>query len=391
MNFKNPFNRFIKKHNSTPEISNQESSSELTGWESVAAMNPDAQSGASFDDLASEPFAGDPGVTDESVTPKHVLPDESPEIATSTVEQESAVSPELQAFKNFFKIDLRIKRELMQSAPRPEDSYDEKSRMDYVDEAYRTFRGFHSDFNQIIRDFEFGDYISETTDEFFRRGEEHFAVSNYGTDVPNQIYRHEFTDLRPAFIEKVKDACVGYTFSSDLGGLVKESQSINELLHAYHSHIMNDENILQKVPPVAEKENSRGYPIVLRGESSALSQQVFDAIPDDLDVGYTDIISADEHVMMMVRDRGHALTISAEPDGAQPDKMWVEYNIPKLCNVEMIKALPGLSGYTDNGARGGFFASRDAFGQKIVDFISQVPMDSDMPEVRRFMQSQSNE
>lgn len=82
--------------------------------------------------------------------------------------------------------------------------------------------------------------------------------------------------------------------------------------------------------------------------------------------------------MMMVRDRGHALTISAEPDGAQTDKMWVEYNIPKLCNVEMIKALPGLSGYTENGARGGFFASRDELGAKITDFIAQVPTDDDM-------------
>lgn len=390
MNFKNPFNRFIKKHNSTLEAADHpESHSEPTGWESVAAMNPDTGAGTTFADLAKEPFAGDPGVTDNSVTPEHVLPDESQETASLTEEQESLASPELQAFKNFFKIDLRIKRELMQTAPRPEDNYDEASRMDYVDEAYRTFRSFHSDFDQIIRDFGFGDYISETTDAFFKRGEEHFAVSNYGADVPNQIYRREFTDLRPAFVEKVKDVCVGYTFSSNLGGLVKDSQSINELLHAYHSHIMNDENILQKVPPVAEKENSQGYPIILRGESSPLSQQVFDAIPEDLDVGYTDIISADEHIMMMVRDRGHALTISAEPDGAQPDKMWVEYNIPKLCNVEMIKALPGLSGYTDNGARGGFFASRDEFDQKIVDFISQVPMDSDMPSYHQFIQPQN--
>lgn len=186
------------------------------------------------------------------------------------------------------------------------------------------------------------------------------------------------TDLRPEFVEEVKDKCVGYTFGGNLSSLVDDSQTINELLHAYHSYIMNNESILQKVPVVDQKENDYGYSIALRGDESPLSRQVFDALPTDLDVGNTDIIGADEHVMMMVRDRGHALTISAEPDQSRADQVWIEYNIPKLCNVEMIKVLPGLSGYTQNGARGGFFADRSELGAKVADFIGQVPTDDDM-------------
>lgn len=419
MKFKNPFNRFFSKNQSTPEsitpagaevsevseVAETPGAEATTSWDDLAKLNSDTST-TTFDDLAAVPFAGVASVTVESVTPESLAPstgedtaaeenissidsnrdvDESdhselsPEDSSeASAEDEAAISPELRAFKNFFKTDLRIKRELMDAAPSPADDYDEASRMDYVDTAYRTFKDFRADFAGIARDFHLEGVASDATNAFFQRGAEHFAPGNYGSGITEKLYREEFTDLRPDFVEKVKDECVGYTFGGNLHALIEDSRTVNELLHAYHSYIMNSEGILQGVPAVVEKENDYGYNITLRGEDSALSRQVFDALPDDLDVGDTDIIGADEHVMMMVRDRGHALTIGAEPDSAKPDQIWVEYNIPKLCNVEMIKALPGLSGYTDNGARGGFFAARDSLGTAIADFIGKVPMDSDM-------------
>lgn len=171
---------------------------------------------------------------------------------------------------------------------------------------------------------------------------------------------------------------MGYKLFGSLDSLISSSKTINELLHAYHSYIMNNEQILQGVPDITHKDNNYGYTITLRGDKSGLSQQVFNAIPSDLDIGTTDIIAAGENIMMMVRDRGHALTISAEPDHSKPDQIWVEYNVPKLCNVEMIKALPGLDGYSENGARGRFIVSKGDLGDKIAKFIAQVPTDSDM-------------
>lgn len=99
---------------------------------------------------------------------------------------------------------------------------------------------------------------------------------------------------------------------------------------------------------------------------------------DELDIGQTDIITADENIMMMARDRGHALTPNATPEPGRPGEIWVEYNIPKICNAKMIEALPGLSGYIDNGAKGGFFVSEAEIGSRIADFIAQVPTDDDM-------------
>ncbi len=186
--------------------------------------------------------------------------------------------------------------------------------------------------------------------------------------------------MRPAFVEVVKDKCVGYIVSRGdvLESLIDQSSSINELLHAYHSYIMNNEDLLQAIPPLAEKKNQYGYPIVLRGDDSAPARQVFDALPDDLDVGYTDIIAADDHLMMMVRERGHALTINSSPDPGHPGELPVEYNIPKICNENMIKTLPGLTGYSENGARGVFSVPQSEIGPRLVDFIAKVPMDSDM-------------
>jgi len=382
MNFRNPFKRLVFKRQ--PESESQAQPSEpSSGWDELAKLNPDTTS-TTFDDLAEVPFTGGASVTaDSAVTPDEAVSSSSeaepaPEIADNSAEQ-NAVSSELRAFKNFFKTDLRIKRELMQAAPQPADNYNEASRKAYIEDTYHTFRDFRSDFASIDRDFGFGPHVSEATNDFFTRSAEKFVPSNYDFGIVDQIYRREFTDMRPEFVEKVKDKCVGYTFGGDLVSLIKDSRTINELLHAYHSHIMNNDRILQKVPVVAERKNDYDCPIVLRGDQSQLSRQVFDALPNDLDIGDTDIIGADEHVMMMVRDRGHALTISVEPDQTKAGRIWVDYNIPKLCNVDMIKALPGLADYTKNGARGRFYTDhRDELGTKVADFISRVPTDGDI-------------
>lgn len=275
---------------------------------------------------------------------------------------------------------MRVKRELLDATPKPTDDYDEASRMDYVEGAYHTFCDFKHDFLSIARDFGFGEPVQKSTEDFFLRGQQDFALGDYGPGVTGNLYRKVFTDMKPEFIEEVKSGFVGYKIlGSSLDSVINDASTINELLHAYHSYIMNNNHILQRIPILDEKKARYGGSITLRGDHSALGRQVFDSLPDDLGIGRTDIVSADDHIMMMVRDRGHALTISGEPDADDPSKIWVNYNIPKICNEEMIKALPGLAGYSPNGARGSFVISRDAFGPSLANFIAKVPTDDDMP------------
>lgn len=81
---------------------------------------------------------------------------------------------------------MRIKRELLDLAPKQTDDYDEAARMDYVESAYRSFRDFKHDFLGIARDFGFGKPIEDSTEGFFRRGKT-FAIGDYGTNHPRYL------------------------------------------------------------------------------------------------------------------------------------------------------------------------------------------------------------
>lgn len=88
----------------------------------------------------------------------------------------------------------------------------------------------------------------------------------------------------------------------------------------------------------------------------------------------------EDRTLMMIRDRGHALTIDI--DSLEKDNVVVNYFVPKICNKEMVKALPGInpSSITKNGAVGTFDLKKGDI-KKIFDFIGKVPTDMDMPEI----------
>jgi len=108
-------------------------------------------------------------------------------------------------------------------------------------------------------------------------------------------------------------------------------------------------------------------------------EELMNLAPEELDVGITDIISMEDRVCMMIRDRGYALTI--DMDTSEAEKVGVKYFIPKLCNEEMIRALKGIdkSSITPNGARGAFEAKTEEITSELFGFIEKVPTDGDMP------------
>ena len=81
---------------------------------------------------------------------------------------------------------------------------------------------------------------------------------------------------------------------------------------------------------------------------------------------------------MMIRDRGHALTIEIDIDG---NDAIIKYFIPKLCNINMINSLPGVNKVKNTeviGTTGMFKTSVNDLSNKLYHFISMVPTDSDM-------------
>lgn len=61
------------------------------------------------------------------------------------------------------------------------------------------------------------------------------------------------------------------------------------------------------------------------------SQKIFEFIPNNMDVGDTDIISLKNKILMMIRDRGHATTMEID---LQNQDVWVNYFITKICKIQ---------------------------------------------------------
>lgn len=288
----------------------------------------------------------------------------------------------LETLKNFIKTDLSIKNNLLELAPNKTDNFDESSKINYIDKLYKSLKDLEFDFKSSLKGFNFDNKINESLTEFFNKEKEKLAIGNYNNINCNEIYQNNFSDMSKTFIEDVKKTFVGYTSfnENDLNTSIKEAKTINELLHTCHSYIMNNQSILSSITKISEKQNQFKYPISLYGEQTKAAEELFNNFPMNLDVGWTDIISLEDQIFMMVRDRGHALTIDID---TSKDDYLIKYFVPKLCNEEMIKALPGINkdNISQNGASGCFQCKNTEFTNKLFSFIEKVPTDNDMPPI----------
>lgn len=287
----------------------------------------------------------------------------------------------LEAMKEFFERDMKIKETLMSLAPTEADDYDELSRMEYVDKLEKGLDSIEYDTLASIKKFGFGEELNNTIREYFANKKKSMAVGKYEAGICQKIYNSEFASMSENFIEEVKEGFVGYAFFSNpskLPGFVKKAKTVNELLHSIHSSIVNNDEILESMPQKGTKRNTIEEPITLYGEENEVAEKIFKEFPLEMDCGITDIVSLKNKVLMMIRDRGHALTI--DMDTTNPKEVEVKYFVPKLCNEEMIRKLPGIneSSITKSGASGFFVSDKDKITKDLFDFIEKVPTDGDM-------------
>lgn len=85
---------------------------------------------------------------------------------------------------------------------------------------------------------------------------------------------------------------------------------------------------------------------------------------------------SERKLLMMVRDRGHALSIEITLNGQNAR---LEYFIPKVCNVDMVNNLPGINRVNEDsiGATGVVETPVEELPNVLFNFISKVPMDGD--------------
>lgn len=287
----------------------------------------------------------------------------------------------LQALKNFFETDMKIKETLISLSPSELDDVNESSRIEYVDKLNKGLKTLKREFLSSIEKFKFEPEVDNAISKYFEKAEENFLIGKYEPGICKELYSSQFSNMKVQFIEEVKKGCVGgYPIkeNSKLVKLIQDANTANELLHAIHTYIANNNYILQGMPIISEKKNNIGENITLYGEENEIAQNIFDKFPLELDCGLTDIIALQNKVLMMVRDRGHALTI--DMDTSRPNEIETRYFMPTLYNKEKVEKLPGInkSGITESGATGFFISSKDKITIDLFDFIEKVPTDADM-------------
>ncbi len=281
--------------------------------------------------------------------------------------------------QHFFSVDVKIKKEIFDIAPQSLDGYmDEVSVSKYTDKVNDSLMYIFNELKCVTLD------IFGKDSNVFNRVcylekviKENFYNCGFDINKLKSFYQKYISNMEPAFIDSIKSNCIGYYIFCSTSP-ANEASSINEILHFIHSYVINNEKILQSIPLLNEKNNSNNYPISLRGVKNPIFEQIFKMFPNDLDCGWTDMVAInDKKLIIMVRDRGHALTIEVTLNN---NIARIEYFIPKLCNIEMINNLPGINKVNKNsvGATGVIETPIDTLPGVLFDFISKVPTDYDM-------------
>lgn len=286
----------------------------------------------------------------------------------------------LENLEKFFEVDIYIKKMFTRLFPTDKDFY--------FNETYRYVEKLSRFLDQVKLNFVFMsrafglNYLEKELDSIFENLKIKLNAANNDRDKIMNFYNKYIIGMNNEFLDEVKVTCVGYSLFGDFYGTFKKATSLNEMLHFFHSYVMNNEKIYEALPVIEQKKNDISCPITMYGKSSFGALEIYDNFPLDLEFGYSDIVSLKDvnKVIMMIRDRGHALTIEVT---YEDNNVLVEYFIPKLCNIEMINKLKGVIKVNENvnihsGTTGRFVVSRDKLCEELFDFISKVPMDSDM-------------
>lgn len=291
----------------------------------------------------------------------------------------------LKDLENFFDIDMKIKQAIIDLAPNEDYRYNSDYLIEYSDKINSYFNEIEYYINKLTQSFDLNIY-QEGIKEKMKQIKE--RIQNSGSKFNNlkQIYTSCFTNMNNSIIENAKQNIYGYSINNDISGLINESKSINELLHVLHTYITNNDEILTSLPLL--KRNGQEN-VSLYGEKNNIAEDIFNTLKN-VDEGFSssvDIVSLKDRILMMARDRGHALSISIDMnEGAS----LVTYLVPKICNVDKVNKLRGVHKVRQNAdirtATSGMFEIRDIdnISKEIFDFIQSVPMDNDIKDIHNY-------
>lgn len=295
----------------------------------------------------------------------------------------------LKNIEKFFKYNLEIKKLLHATIPNEEYAYNTESIIEYVDKLESALNDIEYYINVILDNFNFYEDDKKYFNNFIKVVKK--ELFNYGYDFKKikDFHKVVFSNMSELLVNEVGSNCVGYSM---YGGIsLDKGKSINEILHIVHQTIINNEANYKGLPIVSKKQNEEGYDITLYGKSGDVSNNIFNALPKNLSSGDIDIMSlSNDKIIIMARDLGHALVVEIEKEN---EMYYVNYFIPKICNIDMVNNLKGVKKVTDESKYtvGNFATNLDGLSTEILNLLSSVPMDKDMfIEGGKFYKEESN-
>ena len=274
---------------------------------------------------------------------------------------------ELNKITTFLQYDLKLKKLMVDCAP--DNSDDLVSASDEISKALKEMEIYLIDINKLHS------CINESEVKVRMLKLQTELAECDTIDKLKKFYRVKISDISNDFIDKVNTQSIGYYPSRSLP--INEAESINEILHAIHHDLVNDEKTYDNLPLIAEKNISEDerYKLKMYGNKNSVADAIFDMMSPSLGAGETKFLTINENEMiMMVKDKGYATTLEIEKE---QDKYYVNYFIPKITDVDYVNVLPGVRQITfeDRYTTGVFETTVENLPYKVASLIASIPDD----------------
>ena len=274
---------------------------------------------------------------------------------------------ELNKITTFLQYDLKLKKLMVDCAP--DNSDDLVLASDEISKALKEMEIYLIDINKLHS------CINESEVKVRMLKLQTELAECDTIDKLKKFYRVKISDISSDFIDKVNTQSIGYYPSRSLP--INEAESINEILHAIHHDLVNDEKTYDNLPLIAEKNISEDerYKLKMYGNKNSVADAIFDIMSPSLGAGETKFLTINENEMiMMVKDKGYATTLEIEKE---QDKYYVNYFIPKITDVDYVNVLPGVRQITleDRYTTGVFETTVENLPYKVASLIASIPDD----------------
>lgn len=277
-----------------------------------------------------------------------------------------------QKLNNFFQTDLHIKQLISSLFPNPADRLNKSALFKYVDRLEDSLDKIEISFNRIINTY-FSSDLKKYIEVVFDYYHQEINSCGYDYDKLENAFKKIFVSMSPELIDITNNEIKGYYMLSGVEKPLAKATSISEILHIFHSYVLNNENILQSCNLLKQKAETRLY-----GYPSQIAENIFNSLDDYFSDSPKIIVSLNEtHILMMLRDFGHATTLDINIEN---DEAWIEYFIPKVCNCLMVNELPGVRKVdkSSNWTKGTLRVKVSELGKYLNNFIKMIPTDDEM-------------